>query len=344
MHRVLRTFFAQGVIDNPPPGTLDVPSQDLPGRRGPGFMLDEGAELSREVAAEGTVLLKNDDETLPLSPDDSIALIGPDADRYIDMFGSPSVPNPAGSRPSSTASTERSAAEVTYREGADTDPLRRHARRPRTGALRGADARADGQPGEQGLRASYFLGFQGDDPQDPGLVRIEDQVNHRTGTGGLIGIFGLNPSPAPLIPLPYATQPMTAVYEGTLDAGADRDLPARRPRPRHLPALRRRRRADRARAGSRSTTTWRRSSSIAGESYDIRLSYRTTRPGSAAGRAAEHTVRLAWEPPSANASPQIQEAVRAARDSDVAVVVADDARGRGRPTCTRCSCPRTRTA
>ena len=326
VHRVLRTFFEQGVIDNPPNGTLDVPSQDLPGGVVPSFMLDDGAELSREIAAEGTVLLKNDAETLPLSPDDSVALIGPDADRYIDMFGSPSVPNPGRLTTIVDGVTERSDAEVTYREGGDTtrygDTLGGPAPVP-SGVL----TPADGEPGEQGMRASYFLGFQGDDPQDPGEVRIEDQVNHRTGNGGLIGTFGLNPSPAPLIPIEYATQPMTALYEGTL-------TPVR---------------TGNYQLGVRGMGTFRLAVDgetlveesqvglnnylepirlVAGEEYQVRLSYQDDTPGQCCGpEVPGPTVRLAWQPPAANASPQIREAVRAARQADVAVVVASTLEG-----------------
>jgi len=326
VHRILRTFFAQGVIDNPPPGTLDVPSRDLPAGVVPRFMLDDGAELSRQIAAEGTVLLKNDDETLPLSPQDSVALIGPDADRYIDMFGSPSVPNPARLTTIVDGVTDRSDAQVTYREGGDTtrygDTLGGPAPVP-SGVL----TPPGGEPGEQGVRASYFLGFQGDDPQNPGEVRVEDQVNHRTGNGGLIGTFGLNPSPAPLIPIAYATQPMTALYEATL-------TPVR---------------TGSYRLGVRGMGTFRltvdgetlveesqvglnnyleRIRLVAGREYQVRLSYQDDTPGQCCGTEVPGpTVRLAWEPPAANASPQIRAAVRAARQADVAVVVASTLEG-----------------
>ncbi|WP_370616105.1 glycoside hydrolase family 3 protein [Mumia sp. Pv 4-285] len=326
VHRILRTFFEQGVIDNPPPGALDVPSADVPGGVVPAFMLDDGAELSRRVAAEGTVLLKNRRRTLPLSPNDSIALIGPDADRYIDMFGSPSVPNPGRLTTIVDGITERSAAEVTYSEGADTtrygDTLGGPAPVP-SAVLTPAGASGD----ERGVRASYFVGFQGDSPQNPSEVRIEDQVNHRTGTGGLIGIFGLNPSPAPLISLTFATQPMTALYEGSL-------RPVR---------------SGTYQLGVRGMGTFKLTVNgqtlveenqvglnnylepidlVAGQDYEIRLTYQDDTPGQCCGSDVPGpTVRLAWEPPTASASPQIQDAVDAAREADVAVVVASTLEG-----------------
>lgn len=326
VHRILRTFFAQGVIDNPPPGTLTVPSQDVPGGVVPAFMLDEGARLARRVAGQGAVLLKNSAGLLPLSPNDSVALIGPDADRYIDMFGSPSVPNPGRLSTIVDGVTARSAAQVTYRPGGDTtrygDTLGGAAPVP-SGVL--SPPGADG--GQRGLRASYFLGFRGNDPRGADLVRVEDQVNHRTGTGGLIGFFGLNPSPAPLIPLPFAVQPMTALYEGTL-----------------TPAV-----TGTYRLGVRGMGTFRLSVDgetlvardqvglqdhlepvrlEAGQEYDLRLTYQPDAPGQCCGADVPGpTVRLAWEPPSAEASPQILDAVQAAAQADVAVVVASTLEG-----------------
>jgi beta-glucosidase len=289
-------------------------------------MLDEGAELSRQIAAEGTVLLKNDADALPLSPNDSVALIGPDADRYIDMFGSPSVPNPGRLTTIVDGMTERAAAGLTYREGADTtrygDTLGGPAPIP-SAVLSPPGATGD----ERGVRASYFLGFQGDDPQGATEVRTEDQVNHRTGTGGLIGIFGLNPSPAPLIPLTFAVQPMTALYESTLTPVRTGDY----------------------RLGVRGMGTFRLTIDgqtlveesqvgldnylepirlVAGQDYAVRLTYQDDTPGQCCGSDVPGpTVRLAWEPPTATSSPQIRDAVRAARRADVAVVVASTLEG-----------------
>lgn len=326
VHRILRTFFAQGVIDNPPPGTLDVPSQDVPGGVVPAYMLDDGAELSREIAAKGTVLLKNDHRALPLSPRDSVALIGPDADRYIDMFGSPSVPNPGRLTTIVDGVTDRSRADVTYVPGGDTtrygDTLGGPAPIP-SGVL----TPAGGEPGEQGVRASYFYGFQGDDPQNPGEVRTEDQVNHRTGNGGLIGTFGLNPSPAPLIPVDYVTQPMTALYETTL-------TPVRtgyyqlgvRGMGTFKLTVNGRTLVDRDQVGLNNYL--RPIRLVAGREYDLRLSYQDDTPGQCCSdELPGPTVRLAWKPPAANASPQIAAAVRAAREADVAVVVASTLEG-----------------
>lgn len=326
VHRILRTFFAEGVIDNPPPGTLDVPAQDLPAGQVSAQLLDRGAALSRQVAAQGMVLLKNADRALPLDDAASIALIGPDADRYIDMFGSPSVPNPARLTTVVDGITDRSSARVRYAPGGDTtrygDTLGGPAPVP-SGVL----SPAGGAPADRGVRASYFLGFQGDIPQNPVEVRVEDQVNQRSGTGGLIGIFGLNPSPAPLISLQFVVQPMTALYEGTL-------TPVR---------------TGRYQLGVRGMGTFRLAVDgqtlvqrnqvglgnylepirlVRGQEYQVRLSYQPDTPNQCCGPPkVGPTVRLAWEPPAANASPQIRQAVRAARNADTAVVLASTLEG-----------------
>lgn len=119
VHRVLRTFFARGVYDNPPPGTLDTPAQDVPAGKVPAPILDRGERLARNVARQGAVLLKNEGGVLPLTgAAKRIAVIGPDADWYID-FGSPSVPNPARPTTIREGIAARAGGQVGYAPGAD---------------------------------------------------------------------------------------------------------------------------------------------------------------------------------------------------------------------------------
>jgi beta-glucosidase len=326
VHRVLRTFFARGVYDNPPPGTLATPAQDVPAGQVPARILDAGERLARSVARQGAVLLKNEGAALPLDEsEDSIAVIGPDADWYLDMFGSPSVPNPARPTTILAGIEDRAGGAVAYAPGADPT---------RYGDTFGGPAPVParvltpaGDAGEHGLRARYFAGFQ-DDPQgEPLLTQVEDQINQRTGTGGLIGIFGLNPSKAPLLPLPLLVQPITAVYDGTLTPTQTgtyqlgmralgsfrvfvdgRELIAR----------------DRATLDNYLAPV----ELTAGHAYAIRIVYRTDSYLQCCGPPRPNTaVRFAWVPPSAQASPEIADAVELARDSDVAVVVANTLEG-----------------
>jgi beta-glucosidase len=327
VHRVLRTFFARGVYDNPPPGTLQTPSQDLPAGQVPEELLDRGERLARTIAQDGSVLLKNERRALPLADgDESIAVVGPDADWYIDMFGSPFVPNPGRLTTVLQGIEDRARGEVTYTPGADPtrygDTFGGPAPVP-SGVLRTAP-----DSSERGLTARYWIGFLGDDPQGPPfLTRVEDQVNLRSGTGALTASFGLNPSKAPLLPLPLIVNPVTAVYTGTLtpiESGT------------YQLGIR----------GMGSFQVFVNGEELlsrdqvtldnylapitleAGETYDIRIVYEDNGPSQCCGPPKPNTaVRLVWEPPNAQASPQIQQAVAAARKADVAVVVANTFEG-----------------
>src|ERR1700757_709266 len=85
VHRILRSMFATGVIDDPPlKGVVDV---------------EGGLEVAQKIAEQSTVLLKNDREQLPLdaSKIHSIAVIGPHADvGMISGGGSAQVDPPGG--------------------------------------------------------------------------------------------------------------------------------------------------------------------------------------------------------------------------------------------------------
>lgn len=86
--RILRTMFAKGVIDHPVAGApLDLPAKDL----------EAHAVVSREGAEQGTVLLKNDGDLLPLRADLAhIAVIGGHADKGVLAGGGSSLVYPLG--------------------------------------------------------------------------------------------------------------------------------------------------------------------------------------------------------------------------------------------------------
>jgi beta-glucosidase len=85
VHRILRSMFATGVIDDPPQrGVPDV---------------ERGFEIAQRIAEQSTVLLKNDHAQLPLDASRvrSIAVIGPHADvGMISGGGSAQVDPPGG--------------------------------------------------------------------------------------------------------------------------------------------------------------------------------------------------------------------------------------------------------
>src|SRR5947207_13428451 len=84
VHRILRTEFAVGVIDNPPvPKVVDVFG---------------GLEVAQRVAEQGTVLLKNANNLLPLNAAGlrSIAVIGSHADVGVLSGGGSAQVDPPG--------------------------------------------------------------------------------------------------------------------------------------------------------------------------------------------------------------------------------------------------------
>jgi len=85
VHRILRSMFAAGVVDNPPVRTVVDPFR--------------GRDDAQHIAEESIVLLKNADHFLPLksSPSTSIALIGSHADvGVLSGGGSAQVDSPGG--------------------------------------------------------------------------------------------------------------------------------------------------------------------------------------------------------------------------------------------------------
>jgi beta-glucosidase len=85
VHRIVRTEFASGIVDDPPKGRVVDPFR--------------GADTAQQIAEESIVLLKNDGGQLPLSATavKSIAIIGSRADTsMISGGGSAQVDPPGG--------------------------------------------------------------------------------------------------------------------------------------------------------------------------------------------------------------------------------------------------------
>lgn len=82
VRRVLTQKFELGLFENPYVDTGSV-----------AFDTPEQRQLARQIAQKSIVLLKNDDQTLPLSKSlDSIAVIGPNADSIRNLFGDYAFP------------------------------------------------------------------------------------------------------------------------------------------------------------------------------------------------------------------------------------------------------------
>ena len=88
VHRVLRTAFASGIVDDPPRGRVVDPFK--------------GADTSQEIAEQASVLLKNAGGQLPLAAAQikSIALIGSRADTGVLSGGGSAQVDPPGGGPS----------------------------------------------------------------------------------------------------------------------------------------------------------------------------------------------------------------------------------------------------
>ncbi|QHC58741.1 glycoside hydrolase family 3 C-terminal domain-containing protein [Rathayibacter sp. VKM Ac-2760] len=327
VHRILRTYFEHGLIDNPPPGSLQNPAPAASPL--PASVVQEGQEAAYRMAVDGSVLLRNENDALPLSTDDvdSIAVIGEGADRYITGFGSDIVVNPTETSTILDGITERAGAGTTVEHVEGWDPVRPGDLLPGaqpipSGVLRAADGTTPGITGEW---------FGSPDFTGPAVTtRVDDQVNWGQGLVALLATFGYDPSPAPKLPAvaTFAGAPTSTRWTGSLNPtetgtyglgftmlgsatmyidgeevlNVDADTIQTFSVDRVLEA---------------------------GQSYDIRIDYVPDAPNQccSTGGNLGTAIRLDWTPPSAAASPQIVEAVAAAQRSDVAVIVANDYMG-----------------
>ncbi len=121
VHRIVRTEFAMGIVDDPPKGRVVDPFR--------------GADTAQTVAEEGSVLLKNAANQLPLSASTvtSIAIIGSHADASVLSGGGSAQVDPPGggasrfggppvwfpSSPLKAIARKAPKAKVQYNDGAD---------------------------------------------------------------------------------------------------------------------------------------------------------------------------------------------------------------------------------
>ncbi|WP_435361789.1 glycoside hydrolase family 3 N-terminal domain-containing protein [Haloarchaeobius sp. DFWS5] len=83
VRRVLRMKFRKGVVDSP---TVDADAASA------AFHTDAATELTERAARESIVLMKNEDDLLPLDDVDSLAVVGPKADDVQEMMGDYAYP------------------------------------------------------------------------------------------------------------------------------------------------------------------------------------------------------------------------------------------------------------
>jgi beta-glucosidase len=319
--RILRSFFATGLYDNPPPGSFTGDQNQTI----PASVLDRNEQIARRVARQGTVLLKNARGTLPISSTrvHSVAVIGSDANWYIDGGGASAVPDPARKTTILAGMRERAGAgaRVTYVPG--TDPVRMGDTLP--GLMQPVPSDVLTPPGggsnDHGVLAEYFTNpaFAG----KPELSRVEDQVNQRSGLAqDLLSTSQAAGIPFAFLFVPSQSRRFTTTLKPTQTGEYTLALS-------HLGTVRLF--VDGAEViddpGTQYTTSRATLRLIAGRSYEIRIEYVPDAPNTFTGGlndAPFPMIRFEWAPPSAAAVPGIQRAADAAKNTDVAVVVARD--------------------
>ena len=255
---------------------------------------------AQSLAQAGTVLLKNDHGTLPLAPGrlKSVALIGPEAGTAsTGGAGSPKVAPIQTVSPLQAIGAEaaRHHIAVAY---AGEPPVNLGPPAIPAGAL----TPAGGTPGQHGLLAQYFN--NGNWQGSPAVSRVEPYVDENA-----LPPAGVNPGQAysvrwsgtltPTVSGPYTlsvtTHSKSTLYlNGQQIASDGGSFPA-------------------GTAGKTVNLT-------AGTPYPIEMDYATS------GMAV---AELSWQPPAGSDNPLIDQAVQAARASQVAVVFAGDEESEG---------------
>src|SRR5215813_9633421 len=251
---------------------------------------EEHRQLALQAARESIVLLKNDNNTLPLRKDlRSIAVIGPNANDVQVLLGnyngqpSRATTPLAGIRAHVSASTRVLNAVGTTLTEVSVIPV------PGT-ALRGPN-------GESGLRADYFANrnLEG----TPTLRRVDETVNFDWGMS----------NPAPGLPADDFsvrwTGKLTAPVSGKYRFGAIADDGARiyldgkliaEDWTEHAP-----------------TTITAEVNLEAGKTYDVKMEYYESKIGAVA--------KLVWQVPGVNSGSPYAEAVKVAQEADVSILV-----------------------
>jgi beta-glucosidase len=300
LRRLMRARFALGLFD-PPDG---VPYARIPYRVN---QSEEHDRLSRKMAQESLVLLKNDG-VLPLRRDvGTIAVIGPNADEVMTLlgnyYGTPARPTTvlAGIRNAVGRSTK-----VIYARGADLVEGRQD---PRAMAAIPATAlRPPGGGSAGGLRGEYFRGTSLEGT--PMLTRVDATVDFRWERGSPTSDLvarGEVPTERALANDDFSVRwtgqivpPVSGAYElsVTADDGFRLDVAGRR-------LLDEWTTTPRARARTATVDL------EAGKPYEVRLEYFES--------VRDSEVRLAWRPP--GAKEPFEEALDAARAADAVIFV-----------------------
>jgi beta-glucosidase len=307
VRRILRAMIGLGLMETAP--TIDPIPIRAHGR------------FSRQVAAEGSVLLKNDGAILPLSPEDydKVAVIGPDADVQTFGGGSSVVPPTYSVSPLEAIQARLPNADVTYTPG--VDPIGAGALLPGLPAVPSSVLRpAGGDADDHGFRAEYWT--------TPDWSGDADTVVNDPTADIALGIYGFRAFNANSAKLPNIgegfigrmsarwtgtlTAPTTGEYTfGMTSAGTgklwiDGDLVLQN--------------SNDAPGDADFQINEMKAQLTAGQTYEIRADYAAD-AGKQSSFLQGGQFRLGWAPPSGTVVPAVQAAAHAAAAADVAIVV-----------------------
>jgi beta-glucosidase len=314
--RILRAIVGLGLLTNP------VQSNRF----------DEAAhrEVARRVADQGSVLLKNKDDALPLKPDhhklSSLAVIGPDADNTSAQGGGSSEishPTAEVSPLDGIRNRAGSGTDVTYSPG--TDGINEGDLLPGPAPVPSSVLTpTSGSPGEHGLDAEYWgnTTFSG----TPGLTNLDPNVSVNFGFMNFPGFNAASPkaTQSKAVTGDFAllgdlsarwsgdlTAPATADYTLGLTARGDATLTFDgQPLVTHSGEL-----------SSESKTVH----LVAGEQHSVKIEYSAP----AANTYQGGQIRFFWSHADDILSPAMQAAVDSAKSADEAVVVVRDYESEG---------------
>lgn len=308
--RVLRTMFARDLVDHP------VEIRPLPEQ--------EHGQIAREIAAQGIVLLKNNDRLLPLPSGGvrSIAVIGADADNASAAGGGSGLAAPTYTVSPLDGIGQRAGAAIAVEHAPGTDPVSAAALLPGPQPVPSSVLTPpDADPCVHGLRAEYWdnPGFEG----DPALVRTDPHVDLNFGffvyRGFNAGSPNLPPTPGPSMAGPGALPSVR--WTGTLTAPATGDyvlaltsLGSSRLVLDGQPLI------DNLGLDLRPATA---AVTLAGgEPHEVQIEYAADAAGISGNIGAQ--MRFGWEHPAEAIPSRVREAADLASRCDVAVVVVRD--------------------
>lgn len=309
-HRILRTMFRLNAFDNP----VEVAPIDIA----------QGSKVALETQEMAITLLKNTGNALPLTAQaKKIAVIGADADHNAIGGGTPFVnaTEKTSMLDGITQRAQAAGATVQWVKGNDeANGANMLETRDMTAVPSSVLSPTSGQG--TGLNASFWKNnnLQG----APDEQRITPQVNYDVGILSTLDTPGPSQVTPPPVNCPvcpgsavyegHITAPKTGAYKLALTGMGDATLDIDGQRVATMQG------EDKRRAFAETPTlNW-----VEGQTHTLRVEFRGNHPFEILN---DGSVLLQWKTPEGAHSPEIQKAVAAAKNSDVAIVYANTIEG-----------------